>query len=255
MIRDVDDSQIELKKSQQHLVEAEKMALVGKLAAGMAHSIRNPFTSVKMRLFSLNRSLELNETQQEDLNVISEEIRHIDTIVQNFLEFSRPPRLNMQRVSPSTVVDSTIQLLSHRLKSYKVSLTIDRGKPLPPVRIDPDQLKEVFVNLIINACEAMESGGYIVITEKETISKNGNRAVVIQVTDDGPGVPKDFQDKILQPFFTTKEEGTGLGLSIVKRIIEEHNGSLDLISKEGDGTTFIITLSIKETDFEDNPGH
>jgi signal transduction histidine kinase len=208
-----------------------------------------------MRLFSLNRSLELNETQQEDLNVISEEIRHIDTIVQNFLEFSRPPRLNMQRISPSTVVDSTIQLLSHRLKSYKVSLAIDREKPLPPIRIDPDQLKEVFVNLIINACEAMESGGDIVITEKETISENGNRTVVIQVTDDGPGVPKEFQDKILQPFFTTKEEGTGLGLSIVKRIIEEHNGRLDLISEDGGGTTFMITLSIKETDFEDNPGH
>ena len=249
LIKDVDDSQIELEKSQKHLVEAEKMALVGKLAAGMAHSIRNPFTSVKMRLFSLNRSLELNTAQDEDYKVISEEIRHIDTIVQNFLEFSRPPRLNMQKISPSAVVDSTVQLLAHRLKSYKVAITTNRYKMLPEIQIDPDQLKEVFVNLVINACEAMENGGDIVIAEEEVTSENGKRFVVIKVTDDGPGVPKALHDKILEPFFTTKEEGTGLGLSIVKRIIEEHNGRLDLISEEGAGTTFIITLAIRENGF------
>ena len=255
LIKDVDDSHLELEKSQKHLVEAEKMALVGKLAAGMAHSIRNPFTSVKMRLFSLNRSLELNNAQDEDFKVISEEIRHIDTIVQNFLEFSRPPRLNMQKISPSMVVDSTVQLLAHRLKSYKVAITLNRPKMLPEIQIDPDQLKEVFVNLVINACEAMENGGSIIISESEGTNENGKSTVIIKITDDGPGVPQVLHDKILEPFFTTKEEGTGLGLSIVKRIIEEHNGRLDLISEEGVGTTFIITLAIKENGFENNSDH
>ena len=105
LIKDVDHTQSELEKSRESLLQAEKMAMVGKLAAGMAHSIRNPFTSVKMRLFSLNRSLDFTDAQKEDFDVISEEIRRIDTIVQNFLEFSRPPKLKIQSISPSTVVE------------------------------------------------------------------------------------------------------------------------------------------------------
>jgi signal transduction histidine kinase len=231
------------------------MAMVGKLAAGMAHSIRNPFTSVKMRLFSLSRSLKLNDVQKEDFEVISEEIRHIDTVVQNFLEFSRPPRLKLQEVSPSSVVDSTVLLLEHRLKSYKVSIKTNRGKMLPHIHVDPDQLKEVLVNLVVNACEAMENGGEIIITEAETVTSQGEKAVVIKVADNGPGIPVSMQDKILQPFFTSKEEGTGLGLSIVERIIEEHNGRLDFFSKEGEGTAFIITLFEKENNFGDDSDH
>lgn len=126
LIEDIDKTYSELEKSREHLLQAEKLALVGKLAAGMAHSIRNPFTSVKMRLFSLARSLQLTDTQKDDLAVVSEEIRHIDTIVQNFLEFSRPPKLKMQPISPSSVVDSAIQMLEHRLKSYDVTLRVVR---------------------------------------------------------------------------------------------------------------------------------
>lgn len=248
LIEDVDYSHEELQKSREHLLQAEKMALVGKLAAGMAHSIRNPFTSVKMRLFSLNRSLQLSSTQKEDFDVISEEIRHIDTIVQNFLEFSRPPRLQLQHISPSRVVDSAIQLLSHRLKSYKVAVEVARNKELPRIYVDPDQLKEVLVNLVVNACEAMEDGGIITIEERETVSPNGTKMAVITVIDNGPGIPESLQDKVLLPFFTTKAEGTGLGLSIVKRIIEEHNGRLDIISKEGEGAAFVISLYTKEKD-------
>ncbi len=255
LIKDADSSRTELKKSREHLVQAEKMALVGKLAAGMAHSIRNPFTSVKMRLFSLSRSLKLNEVQKEDFEVISEEIRHIDTVVQNFLEFSRPPRLTLQEVSPSSVVDSTVLLLEHGLKSYKVSIRINREKILPLIHIDPDQLKEVLVNLVVNACEAMENGGLITITEQETVSPVGEKAVTLKIADNGPGIPASMQDKILQPFFTSKEEGTGLGLSIVERIIAEHDGRLDFFSKEGEGATFIITLFVKEKNFGNDSDH
>ena len=145
LIEDIDQTASELEKSREHLQQAEKMALVGKLAAGMAHSIRNPFTSVKMRLFSLERSLNMSEVQKDDLRVISEEIRHIDTIVQNFLEFSRPPRLKIQKISPSAVVDAAIALLSHRLKSYDVSVELIRKAPLPEIEADPEQLKEVLV--------------------------------------------------------------------------------------------------------------
>jgi signal transduction histidine kinase len=228
---------------------------VGALAAGMAHSIRNPFTSVKMRLFSLNRSLELSDTQKEDFDVISDEIRHIDTIVQNFLEFSRPPKLKMQSISPSAVVDQTLQLLEHRLKSYDVSVTIQREQPLPEIDADPEQLKEVLVNLMVNACEAIEKGGTIIIREDKKTTPSEGSVAVIRVSDDGPGIPEAICKKIFEPFFTTKEEGTGLGLSIVARIIEEHGGSVAVESIEGRGATVVITLPIMETSHEQNSDH
>jgi signal transduction histidine kinase len=246
LIEAAGQTHIELERSREHLLQAEKMAMVGKLAAGMAHSIRNPLTSVKMRLFSLSRSLKLSDYQKEDFDVISEEIRHTDAIVQSFLEFSRPPRLKMQQISPSIVVDMGLQLLEHRLKSYDVTVKVIRKHQLPEIQADPEQLKEVLVNLIINACEAMELGGSIVIEEEENFVSPWGRVAVIRLKDNGPGIPECIQENIFQPFFSTKEEGTGLGLSIATRIVEEHQGRLDVQSKEGQGSTFIITLPIKE---------
>ena len=244
LIQEYDQTYFELEKSREHLFQAEKLAMVGKLAAGMAHSVRNPLTSVKMRLFSLGRSLELNKAQQEDFDVISEEIGHIDNILQNFLEFSRPPRLKLQMISPSEVVDQAALLLRHRLESCNASFTIERSKPLFEVQVDPEQLKEAFVNIVVNACEAMGSGGCITIKEEEKFIDSGNRAALIRISDNGPGIPKRVQGKIFEPFFTTKEEGSGLGLSIVARIIKEHGGTLAVESDEGKGTSFIIMLPV-----------
>ena len=159
LIEDVDQAQTELTRSQEHLLQSGKWAMVGKLAAGVAHSIRNPLTSVNMRLFSLKRSLAMSQSQQEDFEVISEEIRHIDTIVRNFLEFSRPPKLKMQQISPSAVVDMALVLLRYRLESYGVEVKLIRKDRLPEIWADPDQLKEVLVNLVLNACEVMVNGG------------------------------------------------------------------------------------------------
>ena len=245
LIKDAGQTHIELERSREHLLQSEKMAMVGKLAAGVAHSIRNPLTSVKMRLFSLGRSLELNDYQKEDFEVISQEIRHTDTIVQNFLEFARPPKLKMQPVSPSIVVDMVIQLLEHRLESYDVDVSVIREQPLPEIEGDPEQLKEVLVNLIENACEAMGQGGSIIV-EEDIDTSIVKREAVIRVSDNGPGIPESIQSKLFEPFFTTKDEGTGLGLSIATRIIEEHQGRLDVTSVEIEGTTFTIKIPIKE---------
>lgn len=248
LIKDIDQTHSELEKSREHLLQTEKMALVGKLAAGTAHSVRNPLTSVKMRLFSLSRTLYLSPAQQEDFNVISEEIGHVDTIVQNFLEFSRPPKLKIQNVSLSEVVDLTLQLLKHRLESYDVRVELNRKKPLPEIPADPEQLKEVLVNLIENACEAMGEGGRILIQEEETYVSPLGRAAVVRLTDTGQGIPDSALDKVFEPFFTTKEEGSGLGLSIAVRIVEEHGGWLDVSSTEGEGTTFVLVLPIVPAD-------
>ncbi len=246
LIEDVDLAQSQLEKSQEYLLQSEKMALVGKLAASVAHSIRNPLTSVKMRLFSLGRYLELSPTQKEDLEVISEEIRHIETIVRSFLEFSRPPKLKVQKTSLSDVVDSALTLLSHRLESYGVTVEVKRAERLPEIGGDPEQLKEVLVNLILNSCEAMVNGGKITIQEGKVTPLG--RVAFLKFSDNGPGVPASIRDKIFEPFYSTKEEGTGLGLSIARRIIQEHGGFIELTSREGEGAAFIITLPYREED-------
>jgi signal transduction histidine kinase len=246
LIRNTEQVHQDLKKSQETLLQSEKMALLGKLAAGTAHSIRNPLTSVKMRLFSLNRSCLFTDAQQEDFNVISSEIQQINKIVDNFLEFSRPPRLKTRNMSPSLIVDSALSLLAQRLKSYRVSVKLSRSTPLSQTRIDPEQLKEVIVNIIINACEAMKHDGRIIISEEERFIHPLEKVAIIRIMDDGPGIPREIQSEIFNPFFTTKDHGTGLGLSIAFNIIAEHGGWLDVSSQEGHGAAFVITLPVNK---------
>lgn len=246
LIEDVDQTQNKLARSQEHLVQSEKWAMTGKLAAGIAHSIRNPLTSVKIRLFSMGRAVGLSSTQKEDLEVISEEIGHIESIVSSFLQFSRPPKLMMQKISPSEVVDLALRLLHHRFESYGVKVELVREKFLPEIWADPDQLKEVLVNLLVNACEMMVNGGVIRILEIEEEGGPAGHSVTILISDNGPGIPESIQENIFQPFFSTKEEGTGLGLSIASRVVEKHGGVLTLRSQEGEGATFVITLPNEE---------
>jgi signal transduction histidine kinase len=245
----IEDSELThraLKQSQTSLMQSEKMVVIGKLAAGTAHSIRNPLTSVKMRLFSLERACSFSEAQQEDFNVIAGEIVQINKIVENVLEFARPPKLIVKKMSPSVVIDSAVHLLAQRLSSYRVETKIIRDGPLPETLLDPEQLKEVIVNIMINACEAMKKGGVIVILEQEAYVEPLKRVDVIRITDEGEGFPQSIKGQIFDPFFTTKEEGTGLGLNIAFNIIHEHGGWLDVSSEEGKGASFVITLPIKD---------
>ncbi len=246
LIENVDQAQSELERSQEHLAQAEKWALVGKLAAGAAHSIRNPLTSVKMRLWSMNRSLDLNVPEREDMQAISEEIRHIDSIVSNFLQFSRPEKLQREKISPSEVVDQALKLLNNRLQLYGVTVILIRQERLPEIMADPAQLREALVNLVVNACEAMVGGGELTIQEEEGETAELGRVAILRVSDTGPGIPEAIQSQVFQPFFSTKEEGTGLGLSIANRIVKDHGGTLALYSQEGRGSTFIITLPFPE---------
>ncbi len=246
LIENAEHTHKELRQSRETLMQSEKMALLGKLAAGTAHSIRNPLTSVKMRLFSLDRTCNFTANQKEDFNVISGEIVQINKIVENFLEFARPPKLRIKKSSPSEAVDSALHLLEQRLKSYHVTTRLIRRHPLSLTLLDLEQLKEALVNIIINACEAMENGGLIIIHEEEKKIESLKKVAVIRIIDDGPGIVQDTLDEIFNPFFTTKDEGTGLGLSIAFNIINEHGGWLDVSSKIDQGTSFIITLPIKD---------
>ena len=242
LMEDVDHTRSELEISRLRLIQSAKMASVGKLAASVAHSIRNPLTALKMRIFSLERNLVLTETEQEDFKVIGDEIRHIDNVLRNFLEYSRRPKLNMTRLPASRVVDTALELMRPRIESYGIRLLHHRNGALPEIECDPDQLKETLVNLLVNATEAV--GEEASITVEESYEEDGplGRAVVISIRDNGPGIPRALQDQVFQIFFSTKEQGTGLGLSIAARIIEEHGGTLELISPPDSGATFIIRL-------------
>ena len=241
LVNNVDQTRTKLQESREHLQQKEKLATVGKLAAGVAHSVRNPLTSVKMRLFSLQRSLALSPIQKEDFEVIAEEIRHIDTILSNFLEFSRRPKLRTQPCNPSEIVTGALQLMHHRLKSYGIEIRRETA-PLQDSLLDPEQLKEVLVNLLENSCEAMPEGGTITIEEQSGVAQPLGHISLIRLIDTGPGIPEEVRTKVFDPFFSTKEEGTGLGLSIARRIVEDHGGWLNVSSKEGRGTTFSISL-------------
>lgn len=253
MMRDFDETNDELIKSRRNLLQAERMAMVGELAAGVAHTIRNPFTSIKMRMFSLGRTLQLSDTQSEDLQVISDEIARIDKIVENFLEFARPPKLQLKECCLGDIVKSVLTLLEYRLKAYNVEPQYNSQPNLPRVRVDADRIKEALVNLVVNSCEAMENGGTIIITEQHQHHPQLGSVVSLEVTDNGPGIPKPIIDKVVTPFFTTKEDGSGLGLSIVNRIAREHNGKFIVTSNPAEGTRCNILLPTEGGEHEPYP--
>lgn len=244
LIVDMDQAHTELEHSREQIMQSEKMVQVGRLAAGVAHSVRNPLTSVKMRLFSLERGLKLDAMEKEDFEVIAEEIGHIDTILSNFLEFARPPKLQKQLVRLSDVVDNTYQLIRHRIDSYGFQFNIVRDDRLPAIEADAEQLKEVLMNLIFNSCEAMTEAGEITITEK-IITVESNEMAVMEISDSGPGIPEHMRESIFEPFFTSKAEGSGLGLSIAKRIVEEHGGFIQLTRSDSQGTAITVGLPIR----------
>lgn len=243
LVKKFDLARSKLEESKEQLQETKNLVLLGKLAAGIAHSIRTPLTSVKMRIFALKKSLTLEKEQEEDFEVITEEIRHIDNIVSNFLEFSRRPKPRLEPLKIEEVVSSAIKTLSYRFNLYQIKVNVDIEENLPLLNLDKEQIQECLTNILNNCCEALEEkGGNIeVIVEKGVIEPVG-KVVKIEIQDNGPGIPINLLNKIFEPFFTTKDQGTGLGLSISKRIIEEHGGWLTVKSTVGVGTIFTIIL-------------
>jgi len=239
----IDRAHAELDESHKNLRQVEKLAMVGKLAAGVAHSVRNPLTSVNLRLFSLSRGLELTPRQKEDFKVISDAVRHIDSILGNFLEFSRRPRLKLSELNPGSVVDESLKLLENRLASFPVAVSVIRETPLPHVLADPDQLREAILNILLNACEAMEYSGSLEI-EEYSAAIDDQPFAHIAIQDSGPGIADDHLAEIFLPFFSTKDQGTGLGLPIAKGILEEHGGDIFVRSVPNRGTRFILVLPV-----------
>jgi signal transduction histidine kinase len=216
--------------------------MVGKLAAGVAHEMRNPLTSIKMWLYSLRRAVGTEPDLCRRFETISDEITRLEGIIRSFLEFSRPPALTLASHHAVDVIERTMELMHHRLQAKQVQLIQEHDAALPAIHVDAEQMRQVLVNLIDNAAEAMPSGGVIRVAASSATDPNGRRMVVIRIHDTGCGIPEESRARIFEPFYSTKESGTGLGLCIAANIVARHQGRITVESSAATGTTFAIWI-------------
>jgi len=223
------------------LEKSEKLASLGVLAAGVAHEIRNPLTAIKARLYTHRKLLAENSPAAEDTDFISEEIARLERIVREFLQFARPAEPQLAPVSPAALFAEVRELLAPTLEKTAVQLTLD-GAVETRIQADPQQIKQVLINLIQNAAESIGENGRIILRARRGKLRPHHEAVILEVEDTGHGIPPDVQKRLFDPFFTTKGSGTGLGLSIAARIVERHGGALQFRTRINHGTTFGIVL-------------
>jgi two-component system NtrC family sensor kinase len=236
-----------LKQRQEQLIRSEKMAALGQLSAGIAHEIRNPLTSIKIFIQSLEKEIDLDENQEEDFRIIMKEIDRINENITRFLNFARPEEPLFQAINTSALVKDTVSLLAAKLKNSGIRLDISLPDEHPPVEGDPKQLGQVFLNLLLNAVEAMPQGGTLTISSDVKVNPDSHQEFFqLMIKDTGHGIPEKDRPYLFDPFFTTKAGGTGLGLSIVYSIIQKHNGRIEVESELGKGSSFILSLPIQK---------
>jgi len=235
-----------LAETQNQLYQSNKLASVGRLTAGIAHEINNPLTGILTYSSLLQKSRSEDSELQADLSTIVRETKRCREIVKGLLDFSRqvPPQKTV--VDFNNVVDRALDIVDHELEVNHIQVTKNLADDLPPLRVDPNQLEQVLLNLLVNAADAIgPAGGEIYITT-ELQDVDDRRQVELKISDSGCGIPAGDIDKIFDPFFTTKGEkkGTGLGLAVVWGIIDEHGGSISVQSKPEHGATFTILLPV-----------
>lgn len=226
------------------------MGALGRLAATIAHEINNPLQAIQNYLTLVQE--EMGGEQRRDkldryLQVVGGEVGRISAIVRRMRDYYRPANERLRPTYLSTVLDSVLALSAKELQHHHIAVERLDSPDLPSVQANPDHLKQVFLNLVLNAVDAMPTGGKLRIRSSPAeIQRDGERqpAVRIEVADTGHGISPEIQAKLFEPFVTTKEQGAGLGLSISYSIIEAHNGQISVSSEEGEGTTFSILLPI-----------
>ena len=232
----------ELRKTEAQLIRSEKLAALGQLAAGIAHEIRNPLTSINILIHSLRESLSSKNSHREDLKVIEEEIDRINEIVDQFLRFARPSPPLLEKAEASSIFEEILQLLRPQIEKQRISVQ-KNFRSLPPVTIDKEQMKQVALNLLLNAIQAMPKGGRLKLSGR---IPTGNQWIQLSIQDSGIGIPPEDMDKLFDPFFSTREGGIGLGLSIAHRIIDQHHGRIEAESTPRKGTLFTIMLPLEQ---------
>ena len=230
----------DLKASRDQLIQAERLATAGKMSASFAHEIRNPLSSMRMLAQLLMQKPEMSgEKYQQSVRYILEEIERIDTIVKGLMDFARPTKLDLKQQPLTPVLQAVLDLMEANLAHHKIQLVLDLLPETPEIQFDSDKLKQAFMNIVLNAMEAMPQGGTL-----RVLMFIENDGVCIKVIDTGIGIPAEDLEHLFEPFFTRKTRGTGLGLANVKRILEEHGGKVEIESTPGEGTTVSMWLPI-----------
>ncbi|HSE85118.1 MAG TPA: ATP-binding protein [Candidatus Binatia bacterium] len=235
----------ELKESQNTLRRADRLSSLGLLTAGLAHEIRNPLVAIRTFTQLLPERYEDAEFREGFQGLALKEVDRICGLINDLLSFARPSRPNVAEENMNDVVDGIARILETEAKEKGVEIIRGFASNLPRVWIDREQLKQVFMNIILNAIQAMKAGGSIFISTRiASRNDDSDQFVQVEIRDTGVGIPPENLERIFDPFFTSKDEGSGLGLSISHQIIQEHGGYFTVESKVGVGTTFFINLPI-----------
>jgi two-component system NtrC family sensor kinase len=237
----------ELEATQSQLVHTEKIASLGRMAAGVAHEINNPLAGILIYAELLQRDLAANDVHRENIEVIINQTMRCQQIVHRLLDFSRQSLGEKKLFDVNDIINRCVELISHQAFFHNITVVRNLDPFLPQIVGDPGQLQQVFTNLLLNAADAMNGQGQITVASSPTPAQDG---IILTFTDTGSGIPPEILDKIFEPFFTTKPpgKGTGLGLSIVYGVIQRHGGTISAESPLTGGTTFTITLPLESQD-------
>lgn len=236
--------QVQLVESRQLAERQEKLASLGMLAAGVAHEIRNPLTAIKAWLYLQQKHLTPDTPEFSDAELIGGEINRLERIVKDFLQFARPSEPQFIVVAADQPLRQAQTLLQPDFEKAKIQIVLEETAPAQ-IRIDPEQIKQVLINLIRNAAESIGENGTVTLRarlDEKWLSDRHQDVVILEVSDTGKGIPPEAEKRLFDPFFTTKDYGTGLGLPIAARIVEKHQGALQYQTQPDRGTTFGIIL-------------
>ena len=234
------------KKFEQQIIQSERLAAMGQMIGGFAHELNNPLTAI-LGMSDLLKEGETNESRARQFTMLHQQARRATEIVQNLMYFSRPPAPGKSHVSLNELVERTLHLHAYSLRKNNITVDFLKDETIPQVMGDPHQLMQVFLNLVLNAEQAIREA-----RDKGTLRiRLGKSETQASVTfqDDGPGIAADILPNIFDPFYTTKRpgRGTGLGLSICKAVLKEHTGNIEAASAPGGGAVFTVTLPIPPT--------
>jgi two-component system sensor histidine kinase HydH len=232
-----------LKQTERDALRAEQLAWVGQMAAGIAHEVRNPLTSIKLLVQAATDPRRSAGFRPRDLRVLEGEILRLEQIISTFLDFARPPRPDKRPVQVPELLRECLAGVCARAELQNVDIRLDAAGGVPPVEADAGQLKQVVYNLLFNALDALPQGGTVrVRVGSGSAGVAGRHSVVVRVEDTGPGLPAGLEDQIFEPFVSTKDAGLGLGLSISRRIVETHGGSIAARTDPAGGAVFTVRL-------------
>jgi signal transduction histidine kinase len=232
-----------MEEANKKLLQAEKLASIGRISAGIAHEIRNPLTSVKLNIQKLYQSDNLNDVEKEHLNLSQEGIKYMEKSIKDLLDFTRASELNRAQFSIEQILDESIKMLADSLDLKKIVLEKNYPDESPQVLVDGDKLRQVFLNVLRNAYEAVDEGGKISISVFLLKERPGKK-IKVEISDNGSGIPEKDRDIIFEIFYTTKTTGIGLGLAIARKILEQHNGSIRVDENMNKETLFEILIPV-----------